>query len=103
MKTSAKPVLATGLCSGIGKMVNHLFDWTEEALCAINTGTATDTISQKVYNQDPAPLFAVGDTVEIGGLQGAPQHNGTQGVERRFDEKKGRYVMEVVGMKSRWQ
>ena len=99
LKTSAKPVLATGFHSGISKMVNHLFDWTEEALCASNTDPAPDKISQKVQDQDPAPLFAVGDTVQIGGLQGAPQHNGKQGVVRRFNEKKGRYVVEVVGLK----
>ena len=99
LKTSAKPVLATGFYSGIGKMVNHLFEWTEQALCATSTDSASDTMSQKVQDQDQAQLFAVGDTVEIGGLQGAPQHNGTKGVVRRFDKEKARYVVEVAGMK----
>jgi hypothetical protein len=44
-------------------------------------------------------LFAVGDTVEVGGLQGAPQHNGKQGVVQRFDAEKGRYVLKIAGMK----
>jgi hypothetical protein len=44
-------------------------------------------------------LFAVGDTVEVGGLQGAPQHNGKQGVVQRFDAEKGRFVLKIAGMK----
>ena len=34
VKTRSKPVLATGFSSGVGKVVNHLFDWTEESLCS---------------------------------------------------------------------
>ena len=44
-------------------------------------------------------MFGVGDTVEVGGLQGAPQHNGKQGVVQRFDAEKGRYVLKIAGMK----
>ena len=43
--------------------------------------------------------FKVGDTVEVGGLQGAPQHNGKQGVVQRFDAEKGRFVLKVAGLK----
>ena len=34
LKTKSKPVLATGFASGVSKIVDHLFDWTEQALCA---------------------------------------------------------------------
>jgi len=34
VKTRSKPVLATGFSSGVGKVVNQLFDWTEESLCS---------------------------------------------------------------------
>jgi len=43
--------------------------------------------------------FDVGDTVEVGGLQGAPQHNGKQAVVQRFDVDKGRFVLKVAGLK----
>lgn len=49
--------------------------------------------------KDPATLFAVGDTVEINGLQGAPQHNGKQGIVQRFDPDKGRFVLKIAGTK----
>jgi hypothetical protein len=38
-KTKAKPILATGFKSGVGKLVNHLFAWTEDSLCASDNGT----------------------------------------------------------------
>lgn len=43
--------------------------------------------------------FKIGDTVEVGGLQGAPQHNGKQGVVQRFDAEKGQFVLKVAGLK----
>jgi len=49
---------------------------------------------------DAAPAkFEAGDTVEVFGLQGAPQHNGKQGVVQRFDETKGRYVLRIPATK----
>jgi hypothetical protein len=42
VKTKSKPVLATGFNSGVGKVVNHLFDWTEESLCASGDDAAAD-------------------------------------------------------------
>jgi len=38
IRTATKPVLATGFHSGVGKLVNHLFEWTEESACG--TGEA---------------------------------------------------------------
>eukprot|EP01047_Picozoa_sp_COSAG01_P049240 COSAG01_NODE_4863_length_4674_cov_3.016175_3_plen_285_part_00 len=38
IKTKAKPILATGFKSGVGKLVNHLFAWTEDSLCASDNG-----------------------------------------------------------------
>ena len=46
-----------------------------------------------------ATSFKVGDTVEVGGLQGAPQHNGKLGIVQKFDAEKGRYVLQIKGMK----
>jgi hypothetical protein len=43
------------------------------------------------------PAFEVGDAVEVHGLVGAAQHNGKQGVVRRFDTAKGRYVLQLPG------
>ena len=40
VKTRAKPVLAVGFSSGVGQTVNHLFDWTEESLCASGSDSA---------------------------------------------------------------
>eukprot|EP01046_Picozoa_sp_COSAG06_P028365 COSAG06_NODE_2549_length_6687_cov_142.924256_1_plen_372_part_00 len=54
---------------------------------------------KKEEPKDPTTLFAVGDTVEVGGLQGAPQHNGKLGVVQRFDAEKGRFVLKIAGMK----
>ena len=42
VRTRSKPILATGFHSGVAKTVNHLFEWTEEALCA-GSGTTGDT------------------------------------------------------------
>jgi hypothetical protein len=39
----------------------------------------------------------VGEIVVVTGLQGAPQHNGRQGVVERFDRAKGRFVLKVQG------
>ena len=44
-------------------------------------------------------LFAVGDTVEVSGLQGAPQHNFKHGIVQKFDGQKGRYVIKIRGLK----
>ena len=34
VKTQSKPILATGFHSGVGNLVNHMFAWTEQSLCA---------------------------------------------------------------------
>ena len=39
-----------------------------------------------------------GDRVEIGGLTGAPQHNGREGVVVRWVKEKRRYIVEVDGL-----
>ena len=39
VRTSTKPILATGFHSGVAKTVNHLFEWTEESLCATDSGS----------------------------------------------------------------
>jgi hypothetical protein len=46
-----------------------------------------------------ATMFATGETVEVAGLQGAPQHNGKLGVVQHFDNGKGRFVVKVDGLK----
>jgi hypothetical protein len=45
----------------------------------------------------PASLVP-GDRVEIGGLSGAPQHNGKEGVVVRWVKQKRRYIVEVEGL-----
>jgi hypothetical protein len=44
-----------------------------------------------------AAELAAGTAVVIGGLVGAPQHNGKGGVVEGFDAAKGRYVVRVIG------
>ena len=43
--------------------------------------------------------FVVGNTVEIRGLEGAPEHNGKQGVVQRFNVEKARFVVKIAGIK----
>ena len=44
------------------------------------------------------PSLVAGDRVEIGGLQGAPQHNGKEGVVTGWVKAKRRYAVEVEGL-----
>ena len=46
-----------------------------------------------------ADRFLVFPAVEVGGLQGAPQHNGKQGLVQEYNPEKGRYVLKIAGMK----
>jgi hypothetical protein len=48
-------------------------------------------------SETPTSLVA-GDRVEIGGLTGAPQHNGKEGVVVRWVKAKRRYIVEVDGL-----
>merc|ERR1711871_1048246 len=51
VRTRSKPILATGFHSGVAKTVNHLFEWTEEALCA----GSDKTVDVELLDTDSAP------------------------------------------------
>jgi putative flavoprotein involved in K+ transport len=59
VRTSAKPVLATGFSSGVGQVVNHLFDWTEDSACAsaAAAGEAAGPSEQQQRRRRPEPIF----------------------------------------------
>jgi hypothetical protein len=73
VKTSAKPVLATGFNSGVGEVVNHLFDWTEEALCSSGNGSAAEEKGARGH----APATA--SATATAGAGGAPESEGGSG------------------------
>ena len=70
VKTSAKPVLATGFNSGVGEIVNHLFVWTEEALCSSDS----DTKSEEKHPHGHAHAGAAGTS-------GSAEQAGTAGAD----------------------
>ena len=94
VKTAARPVLATGFLSGVGKLVNHLFEFTEEALCSSDTDKKVSDEHKDAEN-DSEKRWAVGARVEIAGLQRAAQHNGKCAVIRSFDAARGRFAVRL--------
>ena len=70
------------------------------------TGQLEATIAAQMAPQGRGTVAAaaqsikVGQTVEIFGLKGAPQHNGTQGAVLSYDQPKGRFVVQVTAQPS---
>ena len=50
---------------------------------------------RRLEMQQKGQEFAAGEKVQVGGLKGAPQHNGKRGEVLSFDRGKGRYLVRL--------
>lgn len=85
------------LCAMLGMDAGKTKQVAEDIAAANEKDAAALAPEPEPDPEMPTSLVA-GDRVEIGGLTGAPQHNGKEGVVVRWVKQKRRYIVEVDGL-----
>ena len=85
------------LCAMLGMDAGKTKQVAEDIAAANEKEPAALEPEPAAHSEMPTSLVA-GDRVEIGGLTGAPQHNGKEGVIVRWVKQRRRYIVEVDGL-----